>query len=668
MTSPIAPPEPWDDRRLEAAFAVRASTARTPPELVDAALDRVRPAPRPAPLWQRWLPAAAVIVLAVGVAAGGIALSDQVRGRALFRPGPSADLKTLDNGAFAFDYPAAWLAYDASAAGSGVSSIAVLGTLPVERRCGNERHVDINCVYQQRLDAGHIRLFVMGAAYRGGTIQDRPDIENGTTTRTWVGGMPAIFDESDDTSGSYYREDESLSWEIARPRSGGTNVVRLEALLTEPGAAEARRQLDALVASFRFTNGPDPSVPPTPAPTPTEAPPRLSDLRVMTVEQLIAAAESPTSEEVVLRGWLARSSAVVDCTLRFPRHPLQPQCDENYVYLLSEEETVDGLGADTPLLPHVVPRLGTDMHIEMDFAFGRPVEVQAIGHLADHRWTTCSGEAQIECKRRFVIDRVVPADQPIADDIPEPWTSPSDHPVGGVDDAVEVLSSVVGGITVLSIGVADIESLRSIEPQVQDINNGEGAWVIRALVGGDTLPIPRTFLVGHIGWWTLFEVTESGVIERTPPVEAAPTAVATVGPDRSFPPRGSIVVFLAKDGGFELPRFRAALVDLSGRVTAVRAPRPDEPRLIGLVGEGPGFLTPHPTVPDRYQLVWTGGMCDGDTVITIDGELRTVRVEATQDGGCDAIGVERRLVIDIDGPLDPRAVEVRYTETSAGAS
>lgn len=43
-------------------------------------------------------------------------------------------------------------------------------------------------------------------------------------------------------------------------------------------------------------------------------------------------------------------------------------------------------------------------------------------------------------------------------------------------------------------------------------------------------------------------------------------------------------------------------------------------------------------------------------------------VEATKDGGCDTFGVERRLVIDVDGPLDPNAVEVRYTETSAGAS
>ena len=313
MTLPTVSREPWDDRRLEAAFAMRASTVPRPRELVDETLDRVRTAPRPAPPWQRWLPAAAVIVLAIGVAAGGLALTDQVRGRALFRPGPTADLRTLDTGEFAFDYPASWLAYDASASSSGGSSTAVLGTLPVERRCGDERHVDINCVYQQRLEPGHVRLDVGTGTYRGGTIQDLPinDLpinEIGRITRVEVGGMPALFVESDGSPDSYYREDKTLHWEIARPGTDGSSVVELEARLTEPGVAEGLAQLEALIASFRFTNGPDPSTPPTPEPTPTETPPRLADLRVMTVEELIAAAESPTPEEIIVHGWLTQTT------------------------------------------------------------------------------------------------------------------------------------------------------------------------------------------------------------------------------------------------------------------------------------------------------------------------------------------------------------------------
>jgi hypothetical protein len=385
----------------------------------------------------------------------------------------------------------------------------------------------------------------------------------------------------------------------------------------------------------------------------------------MTVEELIAAAESPTAEEVIVRGWLARSSTTLTCQLLLDAHPLTSSC-EDLVLSLSDDRVRTEPGI-RPSVPHVVPKVGVDAHSAVPIDPGTAVEVLAMGHLLDHRWTTCPEVEQAACKARFVIDRLVPADQPLADDIPSPWTIPSADPVGA-GAAVDVVRSVVGGITVVSIGVADAEPLRSIEPSVEDINDGQGAWVIRALVAGDAEPVARTFLVGHIGWWTLFEVTEEGLVDRTPPVEGVQTAVPSDDPHRTFPPTGSIVVFLAKDGAFELPKFRAALVDLSGRVTAVRAPRPDEPRLIDHVGEGPAFLMPDPTMPDRYQLVWPGGMCDGDTVITIDGDLRTVRVEATQDGGCDAIGVERRLVIDVDGPVDPAAVEVRYTETSAGAS
>lgn len=803
MTTPATPRQPWDDRRLAAAFAARASAITTPTNLVDTTVERVRTADRPEPAWRRWLPAAAVIVLAVGVIASGLALSDGVVGRRLFRPGPTADLKTLDTGEFAFEYPASWLAYDASASFSGGSAIAVLGTLPVEPRCGNERHVDINCVSEQRLEPGRIRVLVLGGTYRGGTIQDRPDIEGGTTTRTSVAGMPAILHESDGRADSYYREDKSLIWEIARPGTDGTNVVRLEALLTEPGVALGRQQLESLVDSFRFTNGPDPSTTPTPEPTPTVTPPRLADLRVMSVEELIAAAESPTPEEVIVSGWLGQLGVVRSCPLVLDPHPLLPICEELDLYLV-DREAYAGPSFE-PTAPHIVPILRADAHRQVDISQGVAVEVQAIGHLLDHRWTTCPAELQDDCKARFVIDRLVPAGQPLDGDLPSPWAIPADFPTEQSEEPVEVLSSVVGGLTVVSIGNADATGVRSIEPLVEEINEGQGAWVIRALVGGDPTPVARTFLVGHIGWWTIFEVTEEGLVDRTQRVEGAPTAMPTDDPGVSWPPKGVLdvpmpelptgrdptagvvdrtgllvearaagesdpgrpvrglqqgemaivqaapdsviaywdgtlcddrlvltlhghgpgeppnrielrgesanrcrlalvrygmvlrfsqavdaaaiqswdrvgtrfeafppvdatVVFLAKDGGFELPKVRAALVDLSGRVTGVRAPRPDEPRLIDRGGGRSAFLIPDPTVPDRYQLVWTGGRCDGDTVVTIDDELRTVMVEATQVGGCDAIGVERRLIIDVDGAIDPAAVEVRYTETRAGAS
>jgi hypothetical protein len=1021
-----------------------------PTELLGQVVARVRTEDPPMAVWRRWLPAAAVVVLAVGVVASGIALWGDVRGRALFREGPTADLKTLETGEFAFDYPAAWHGYDASAAGSGFSSIAVLGTQPVERRCGNERHVDLNCVYEQRIEPGQIRLFVGTGAYRGQTIQDRAPIENGSTSRVWVGGMPAIVDAFDPRPDSYYGEDQLIRWEIARPATNGTNVVRLEAMLEEPGIADARRQLDALVASFRFTNGPDPSASETPEPTPTEAAPRLGELPVKTVKDLIAAAEAPTAGEVVVRGWLARSSAIVDCQIELDPHPLIPYCADFGLYLMDENAPVDR-GSVGPSVPHVFPMLRVDAHTAATIAPGDALEVLALGHQLDHRWTTCPEAQQADCKARFVIDRVVAADQPLTDDLPDPWSSPDGLPVTAPPEAVEVLSSVVGGVTVVSIGVADPDALRSIEWHTRAKPDLHSSWVIRALIGGDAEPIARTFLVGDEGHPTVFEVTETGIVDligqpvSTPPTEVfglpvisveeaiairdagrddreiavrgwfppsvpvpcprqpttsplesscqnrfevlmadeeqlidvrldgysthgpaglaisidvdgvdqswkprlptlAPVDLIAVGhfddrrsgwcdpsrinacrdrfvvdrvewvdgatqplslviatgadgplfapveanviaalpdrpllsaavwrgadlgqvepslreerlgitdqaavwivrvlddgraatylvidgtdrtyvmetdgqtvlvggapaenrertwpptgvqdvpmpegpsglvskagvvdrsglvvearpagdadprgpttsllagqmaivqaapdtiiaywdgslcddrfvltvygdragepPDRlelrgerakscrlalatrgivlrfsqpvdaaaihgwdrvgtpfeTFPPVDSAVVFLAKDGGFVSPRARAALIDLSGRVSSVRAPEPDEPRVIDVDADGPVVFLRDRSIPGRYHLYWTGGVCDGDSIVTIDAELSKVSVHAIRQEPCDTMGVERRLVIDIDGALDPNAVETTYTETVTGAS
>jgi hypothetical protein len=805
VTTPVSPREPWDAGRLEAAFAARASSSTTPTDLVDATFDRVRTAGRPEPAWRRWLPAAAIVLVVIGVATAGITLSAEVGRDRVFREGPTPQLRTFETGEFAFDFPASWLGYAATrVAGSGGAPIAVLGTKPVERRCGGLLGVDINCVYKERLDAGHVRLFVSVSSYRGGTIHDRPDSTTGMTTRTSIGGMPAILDEVAGNPDSYYREDVSLAWEIARPGSDGASVVHLQAMLKEPGVAEGRQQLEALVASFRFTNGPDPSVAPTPEPTPTETPPRLAELRVMTVDELIAARSSPTPEEVIVHGWLARSNVIFDCNVDPNPHPLIAHC-EDFALSLSDERVQVDRGAIVPSVPHVVPMLGVDAHSAVPVLPGTAVEVLAVGHLRDHRSATCAIEVRAECERRFVIDRVVPAGQPIDDELPGPWASPSDQPVDGAGNAVEVLRSELDGITVVSIGVADAGPLRSIEPSAENINNGEGAWVIRALVAGDATPVARTFLVGHNGWYTLFEVTEEGLVDRTPPVEGVPTpvppedpgaswppdgvldvpmpentvgrapkagvvdrtglllearsveegdpprpnrdlqagemAVVQSGPDtviahwdgtlcddrfvltvygdrqgeppsqlelrgesadrcrlalvhygivlrfsqpvdattihgwdrvgtpyEAFPPVHSTVVSLPKGGGgFDIPKVRAALVDLSGRITSVRLPRPDEPRPKDR-RDGPGSLVPDPTVAGRYHLMWNGGICTPDIVITIDPTLSNVVVSNPVIGDCDTIGNEYRLILDIDGPVGVPVVEVRYADTSAGAS
>ena len=73
----------------------------------------------------------------------------------------------------------------------------------------------------------------------------------------------------------------------------------------------------------------------------------------------------------------------------------------------------------------------------------------------------------------------------------------------------------------------------------------------------------------------------------------------------------------------------------------------------------------------RYQLAWVGGQCAPDITITINAALSRVVVTNTvppDPPTCGTIAQVYRLILDIDGPLDPPTVEVRHAETSAGAS
>ena len=356
-----------------------------------------------------------------------------------------------------------------------------------------------------------------------------------------------------------------------QPRRAGVRTV-IHRLL--------RAVLAPLVASFRSsTNGPDPSVAPTPEPTPTETPPRLADLRVMTVEELIAARSSPTSEEVVVRGWLARSSVIFDCNVDPNPHPLVAHCEDFALSLSGARIQVDR-GVIDPSVPHVVPMLGADAHSAVPLLPGTAVEVLAVGHLGDHRSATCAFEVQDGCRRQFVIDRVLPAGEPFDGEVPSAVGESERSLRGRRRECRRGRPIRLGGITVVSLGVADAEPLRSIEPSVGDINNGEGAWVICALVAGDADPIARTFLVGHIGWYTLFEVTEEGLVDRTPPAEGVPTPVPPEDPGASWPPKGVMDVPMPERGTGLTPK--AGVVDRTGLLLEARSVQAgDPPRPIG---------------------------------------------------------------------------------------
>lgn len=255
------PATDWDDERLEAAFVERAARVTVPSDIVVSTIARLQLAERQSP-WARLLPAAAALVLVVGLVGGGIAMLTGPGGLTgnpvTFRDGPTPDLRTLDAGAFALDFPADWLAYATDGAvGSGGSILAILTTQAIEDRCVGAMGADLNCVYEQPLEPGTARIFVGTSGFRGSTIFERVAIENGTTTHVEVGGMPAILDEYDVTPADYSLADQWATWQIALPTSL-SNVVRLEFMARDPDADAARAAVDEIAASFRFTPPPTP--------------------------------------------------------------------------------------------------------------------------------------------------------------------------------------------------------------------------------------------------------------------------------------------------------------------------------------------------------------------------------------------------------------------------
>jgi hypothetical protein len=258
--APLAAVRGWDDERLEAAFAARAARAIVPVDLVPATVERLRPTPEPGRWWRRLLPAGAVALLLVAVVGGGIALlggSTGVFGTAqgvAFRDGPTAELRTLDAGTFALDFPADWHGYDATGRFEG-PSLAVLSSVPIP--CGSGDAIDITCVYERPLEPGEARVVVGVLPYRSGSVLDRLDIEDGTTTRLSIGGMPAILDERDETPDDFYLADDTATWSIGTPESLA-RAVQLDFHAREPEVGVARAAADAIAASLRFTPPPTP--------------------------------------------------------------------------------------------------------------------------------------------------------------------------------------------------------------------------------------------------------------------------------------------------------------------------------------------------------------------------------------------------------------------------
>jgi hypothetical protein len=242
----------WDDERLGRAYTSFAGS-QPPRDLATGIMTAVRasgqvhrhvPAFATRPRWLALGAAAVLVVALVGFVPGAL---QPPRGHA-----------HLAVGGIELDYPSHWTRHDQGTAAMGRGSPwAVLGTLPWDPGCDAG---DIDCYYREKLQPGTVTVTIGDLASEI-TILD-PGLDNSTNHRATIAGMPAIVYDRGRVPGNYYEADLDLGWQIASPESPA-QFVTIQAMMREPGVAELRRDVEAVVASLRFTR-PVNSIPPSP--------------------------------------------------------------------------------------------------------------------------------------------------------------------------------------------------------------------------------------------------------------------------------------------------------------------------------------------------------------------------------------------------------------------
>jgi len=389
----------------------------------------------------------------------------------------------------------------------------------------------------------------------------------------------------------------------------------------------------AAVPSAASPVAPGGSIAPSTAVSPPtgSAVPTILGIPVISVPELIALrtrGPAPSPEEVAVRGWMIRSNVVYDCAIPdIEQHPLVPRCLAP-TFLMERPERPTELTTDGP---SVTPLLGPDSHMEVDIAGQEPVEVIAIGHLADHRWPTCQPAEQDACRRVFVADRIVPADASL-EGLPEPWRIPrsaSSEPSTDPEDVVSRLEVLLGDITVVFMGHVAAGLLREVEPAVVDRGDIDSAtqlhpvWVARALVAGDPEPgVARTFIIAdrrvHEPALPIWDASEDGV---------APL------PEREqslrWPPRGADIVEMPFDDEPGRPPVQVAVIDKTGKLVEARAATSAQIAVRDITMNAVGIAD----LPDGGVLVdWGGSMCDDLLTLTISASDAGIPDRVTVDG------------------------------------
>ena len=76
-------------------------------------------------------------------------------------------------------------------------------------------------------------------------------------------------------------------------------------------------------------------------------------------------------------------------------------------------------------------------------------------------------------------------------------------------------------------------------------------------------------------------------------------------------------------------------------------------------------MAAEPNDPRSIRVTWTGGVCDSRVTVRVDS-LDSILVDGGPQPGCDAIGIDRALILTFDQAVDASIVDISYQDSRTG--
>jgi hypothetical protein len=355
-------------------------------------------------------------------------------------------------------------------------------------------------------------------------------------------------------------------------------------------------------------------------------------------------------QEIAVRGWLASLAVPCPSTGAEPAAPFGISCENSFTWLSG---SADQPGTDGPVGPSIRPVF------QFADVFGSaPQQAILIGHFDDRRSNECSPGTGAACGDWFIVDRTGSA--PTGYLTTYLTDAPTRTNAVGVESSISV-ESPDGKI--LSMVVLPDGGLGAVEPSIGNRRRARTAfdgivWRAQVLEDGHA----TTYLFPDEGD-ALYEMNTDGdpvLVSGETPASPDPSLAAWPPPDAAY------LITLNSPIGVGKPPVRVAIVDPSSRLASVEVPPGSDQGIAIPEGERAWVAGEAGADARTVRLAWVGTICDHLVTVTIDPALDAIQVDGGSRPACDAMAVERQVVLTFEHPVDPAAITVTYTETLTG--